>query len=245
MGTSTGYNAPTTPEWQAVKTEVSREAPNGRPAPEVAARIVSDYIRASGGPRAISKGKGPLGQTKAAQSVAARIAGFLGSVSEHGLPEALRRSGWALLVGRPVTEILAGLLDALGGPAHSLDDVDARNALSRLQDDLLGDAVTADQVEQILKANAEDSALTLLITRFYMHYLYEQFCRVFYERLVMRVGDTTADSFLAGIQDFLESALHEQVQQHGIEAIDWTEGMGQSFADELLERTLRVFGGEG
>lgn len=243
MGTSTGYNAPTTPQWQAVKSEVSREAPYGRPGRPVAQKIVSDFIHAGGGAHTIVRGQGSIGRNQSAQRIAAGFGGFITSVAERGLPAALEQAGLGELVGQPIGLILNALVDTLGGPADTLDDVDGRNALSRLWDELLGQAESADDVERILTSSAGDHALVDLLTRFYAFYLYEQFCRVFYERLVARVGDATADSFLGGILDFLGSSLREHHITRDIRRIHWGGPEGRALADELLEQTLLVFGG--
>jgi len=101
--------------------------------------------------------------------------------------------------------ILAGLLDKIGGPANTIDDVDARNALARLQDKLLTDAEDPHEVEQILSAQA--SELEAVLIEFFSFYLFEQFCRVFFERLMQRVGELKAQPFLNDIESFIRSVL--------------------------------------
>ena len=153
MGTSTSYSAPSS--WGPLKAEVTRAAAGPLGAGE-AASIVRDYIRNNGGSAAIARGAGVVGAGRAVQSVARRLGGFVADVPTFGLDGALRRAGLGDLVGRPVNEILAGLLDRLGGPANTQDDVDARNALARLQDKLLAHAEDADQVETILSTAASN-----------------------------------------------------------------------------------------
>lgn len=138
-------------------------------------------------------------------------------------------------------EILAGLLDHLGGSSSTLDDVDARAALSRLQDELLGDAEDAAEVERILAGQA--AQLELVLEMFFGFYLFEQFCRVFFERLVQRVGETRAHSFLSEIEGFLRSALVNRTVGRDLAGIDWTGSEGRTLVTDILESTLRVFGG--
>lgn len=243
MGTSKGYEAPKTPQWQALKSQVSRRSADGRPSLERSRGIVSDFIRAGGGSRAIARGGGSMGGGRSAQRAAARVASFASAVAAGGLPFALEQVGLGQLVGRPIGEILHGLLDFLGGPASTIDDVDARNALSRLTDEVLGPLTTPEELEAVLAGFAEAPRLGDLLCTFFAFYIYEQFCRVFYERLVARVGDRTAESFLEGILDFVRSVILEHHLERDVTRVDWTGAEGQEFAIDLMERTLDVFGG--
>jgi len=102
----------------------------------------------SGGPG--GRGRGTVAVGRAARSIARNLGAFISDVGRVGLDKALRNAGWADLIGRPVNEILVGLLDRLGGEASTIDEVDARMALSELQDKYFGDAETAAELEQRL-----------------------------------------------------------------------------------------------
>ena len=243
MGTSTGYKAPTSPQWKAVKGDVTRAAPGGRPTEDVARRLVRGYVDAAGGPRKVSSGTGSIGGSRAAQRVAASLASFANTVSESGLPAALEQFGLDDLVGRPVVEVLDALVDRLGGPANSLDDVDARNALSRLREELLEEVTTPDELEAALVGIINGDMLGDLLSRLYALCLFEQFTRVFYERLVTRVGDAAAASFLEGIRDYIMSAVEQVHVTRDLRTVDWGSTAGRDIADGILEDTLYVFAG--
>lgn len=243
MGTSTGYKAPTTPQWQAIKRLVSRTASARSLSHDDAARVVAGFIEANGGASSMARGGSALGSGRSAQRVAASVAAFLEQVERAGLAAALERIGLAALVGRPVGEVLDALVDVLGGPGETLEDVDARNALSRLREQLLAEATTADEVEAILAEVAEGAGLTGILMDFFTYFLYEQFCRVFYERLVAKVGDAEAAGYLDSILDYLRSAIHERHQTRDLRGVDWAGTEGQAVMDELLEQTVFVFGG--
>lgn len=238
MGTSTGYSAP--PSWAPLKGEVTRAAGAGALSRETARQIVQHYIRENGGARGMARGGAAVGAGKTAQDVAGRFSAFVADVAANGLDTALTNAGLAEFIGRPVTEILGALLDRLGGPASTIDDVDARNALARLQDELFGDAADAPEMEQVLTDTA--SQLESVLQDFFSHYLYEQFCRVFYERLVQRVGDIKAQSFLEEIESFLASTLENRTAGRDLSSIQWAQAEGQAILMEIMETTLNVFG---
>jgi hypothetical protein len=244
MGTSTSYSAP--PSWGFVKGRVTRAATGGGAiGPTEAGGIVRDHIRQNGGPSGMARGgssarSGSVGSGRAAREIALRIGGFVSDVQSRGLERALEQIGLGELKGRPLTEVLAGLLDRLGGSAATIDDVDARTALSHIQDELLGAAQTASEVEQILAGQVAN--LQLLLEGFFGRYLYEQFCRVHFERLSQRVGEMRARSFLQEIESFIRATLANRTSGRDLSGVDWAGREGQALVADIMETTLKVFG---
>jgi hypothetical protein len=183
---------------------------------------------------------GTVGSGRAARDIAIRLGGFVADVRERGLAQALERIGLSELIGRPLNEVLAGLLDRLGGTAATIDDVDARTALSQVQEELLGKAQTPAEVEEILSAQIAN--LGVLLESFFGRYLYEQFCRVHFERLTQKVGEARALSFLQEIESFIRSTLANRTTGRDLASIDWTGAEGQGLVAEIMETTLKVFG---
>lgn len=247
MGTSTSYSAP--PSWGDLKGDVTRAAGEGVVTRDKAGELLRSFIGHNGGAHAMAGraggGRGHAGGTvasgRAARGVASRLGGFIADVGRFGLDVALQNAGWADLAGRTVQEILNSLLDRLGGEASTIDDVDARMALSRLQDKYFAEAETKEELEQLL--NTQVDRLDGLLQDFFGFYLYEVFCRVFFERLVQRVGEIKAFSFLNEIGDFINSTLANRAAHHNLAEIDWGSAEGQALVSEMMETTLHVFGG--
>lgn len=243
MGTSSGYEAPTTPDWRDLKAKVTRTARDGSVLPHTARNTLNDFIRTSGGARTISRGDGAIGTGRSAQNIARRLANFVSSVGAVGLRQALESFGLSELVGKPASEIIPALVDKLGGPSSTINDTDARKALSIVMDQLLKDLDTPEQVEEALNQIMEGEALESLLNQFFGYYLYEQFCRVFYERLGNRVGRSNADSYLSSIFDTIKSALELMTSNRDLSQIDWKGAEGQNIADQILQDTFEIFGG--
>ncbi|MGO9374670.1 MAG: hypothetical protein ACLQBD_21580 [Syntrophobacteraceae bacterium] len=244
MGTSSSYSAP--PSWGDLKGDVTRAAGDGSVSPFKARELVRSFISHNGGSSAMAGGssghsRGTVAIGRAARSVARNLGGFISDVGRVGLESALRNAGWADLIDRPVNEILAGLLDRLGGEASTIDDVDARMALSQLQDKYFADAATSDELEEILTTQAH--SLNAILQEFFGFYLFEVFCRVFFERLVQRIGEVQAHSFLDEIGDFINSTLANRTASRNISQVDWAGDEGKAMTAEIMESTLNVFGG--
>ena len=237
MGTSTSYAAP--PSWSDLKGQVTRAAGNPTRTQAATAAVLRNFIRENGGARRIATSGGVIGRPRAAQQTAARLGAFVSDVASVGLDEALRRAGWEDLIGRPVHEFLNAMIDRLTGGASTIDEVDARNALAKLEDRLLRDAAAPEDVERILTAEATN--LEPLLAEFFGYYIYEQFCRIFFERLVQRVGEERATSFLKEIEALIASTLANRTVGRDLADIEWSEKEGRDLIVDIMETTLQVF----
>jgi hypothetical protein len=177
----------------------------------------------------------------AARAIGGRLGGFISDVGRVGLDQALRNAGWDDLIGRPVQEILNALLDRIGGSSNRIDDVDARMALAKLQEKYFSSAGSPDELDEMLSVQVD--RIDFILQEFFGFYLFEVFCRVFFERLVQRVGETRAHSFLEQIADFINSTLANRASGRDITKIDWGGEEGSQITADIMETTLRVFGG--
>lgn len=243
MGTSAPYDAP--PSWGDVKAEVTRIAREANIHPSQLRRLIQGVVHANGGRTEMAGGgrqgaPGGAGSAAPARAIAGRFANFISDVQHYGFAEAVERAGLGDLSGKPIREFLDALLDRLGGTASSIDDADARQALSDLQDELLSQAQTVEEVEAIL--SDETLSLENLLERFFGYYIFEQFSRVFYERLVQRVGSQQALSFLGQIKEFIQSSLAGRAMERDLSKTDWGGTEGSTVVSEICSQTLEVFG---
>ena len=238
MGTSTNYDAP--PQWATLKGNVTRSGGQSIQ-PTKAAELIRDHIENNGGSRRIVSGGGVLGAGRTPQQVARSFAGFLSQVRDVGLTEALRQNGLQDLIGRPASELLLGIVNRCGGTNGSIDAADARSALARLMDKLLEQAESPQEVEAILSENANGTALADLLMNFFGYYVYEQFCRVFFEHLVKKHGEQSAESFLGDILEFIHAALRNHTVGMDVAAIEWFGAEGEKITSSIMQLTLEVF----
>lgn len=241
MGTSKGYEAPTSPQWGDLKTQVTHAARDGRPSGDLAGDIVRNYIHVSNG-RGTHTRSNSL-SNKSASTVARNIASFFSLIGQYGLRETLRRTGLEFLQGKSSDEILLTLLDYLGGSSSTINDVDARNALSSILDDLFDQAEDYEEIEMQLQEQASNNMLEAILHKFFGQYIFEQFCRTFYERLVARVGEEKAEAFLEGICDYINSRVDDISTHQELGQIDWNGEQGLSITNEILEDTFEIYGG--
>jgi len=247
MGTSKGYGMPTGGEWTPLKREATQFAGEGGQGPVSPQRLLRDYLGASGGARALARGTGGGGAGgggrtgRAAREIGRSVGGFLSNVASVGLEGALREAGLDDLVGRPAQEISAGLLNALAQAGSTLDDHAARLALVRLNDDLLRDALTYEDSERALSEALDGQGLARILASFFGHYLYERFCRDFYENWVKKVGSSEATRLMKSIKDCIESSLRAKLIGRDVTRLNWKGREGLRLTERVMRETLEIF----
>jgi len=146
------------------------------------------------------------------------------------------------LVGRPAEEVATGIVERLCGPGTTMDVVIAQIALNRLRQEILRGARTFEEVEQRLQEAVAEQRVSGLVMQFYGHYLYEKFCRDFYERLMQRVGADKARSSVDSIRRTIFASLRAKVGERDVGSIDWRGPEGHRLASTILDETLAIFG---
>ena len=250
MGTSTNYKAPTFPQWKNLKTKVTKLTNQGKLDPADIGEILHDFVTVNYDPsEEVSRGEGTASaraaqyvppRARAAIAVAPKIGGFFALVNDIGFPEAFNRVDLGSLEGKSVREIVDLLLDYLGGPSGTLDQTDASTAIADLMEKTLEDADTPEDVEEQMEATPHGDDL---IRDFFGYYIYEQFCRTHYERLVANVGDQRANECINQIRDYICEVLTDTVSNRDVSQIDWNGSKGQQIVADILRETLEVFSG--
>lgn len=256
MGTSAGYDMPTGGDWTPLKADATNFVKNGGRGSVSPGRLLADYMKANGGARSIASGRGKgssstgssggsktggRGGTNAARSVGRNLGGFLSNVGTVGLEQALRDANLVELIGKSAKEVVSGLLDALAEPGSTLDEHAARLALAKLNDDLLKDAETYEDVEQALSQALDHVGLAQILASFFGHYLYERFCRDFYESWVKRVGSSQAARSLKSVKDYIESRIKAKLTGRDLGKVKWHTSEGLRLTQQVLQDTLEVF----
>ena len=176
---------------------------------------------------------------RAAGNVARNIGRFFSSVANIGFREAFEQAGLGQLEGKSVREIAYSLLSYLGGPSSTLDQVDARKALTDLMGEILHDVHSPEDVEVAMERRSDSESLADLIRNFFGHYINAQFVSAFYERVTARGSGT---QMFGKIRNFIRAAVKFEVRHQDVSKINWSGDQGQQIVDNIFQKTLEVFG---
>ena len=239
--------------WTDLKREATEFVKSGSSSD--AARLLGQFIRVNGGSAGWASGRGDSKGGGGRSSRATIIGGgarqtgrnlgsFLARTGSDGLAAALEELGLTKLVGYSATEVSIALLNVLAGPASTLDDSAARLALAALLQEILGTAKPLGAVERALNHALDKIGVALILTRFFALYLYECFCRNFYETWARKVGERKAKSQLRAVKNCIVASLRAKIGIRDPMRVRWNGHEGQKLAQNILQETLEIFGGE-
>jgi hypothetical protein len=239
MGTSKGYDAPTSPQWRELKTTVTKSANSGATG-GIAEKVVSKYINATRS-NDIAHPSSPY---SAAISAGRMLVPFFYSVSVNGLSKTLDNIGIGNLSGKTITEIKLILMDYFCSSSSSLQDIDARKAFSDLFDELFEDANDYTDIERILSEKLSNDEWLMYFASFLGHFVFQSFCRTFYEKLLKKAGEEKASNYLNDIKDYIFARITALRQNRDIADIDWAGAEGKQIIVNICNDVLDIFGGE-
>lgn len=248
---------PTGGPWTPLKNDADKFVKDKGKEPVTPERLLGAYLKANGGARTLARGGGGGGGGtsgggggggggggrggRAARNTGRNLGGFLSSVGTVGLDEALREAGLTDLIGKPAEEVSAGLLDGLTEPGSTLDEHAARLALAKLNDELFKGAETYEDAGRALSAAVDRQGLARLVASFFGNYLYERFCRDFYENWVKKVGSSKAAGSLRSIKDCIESSIKAKLAGRDLSRFAWRGREGLRLTEQVMRETLEIF----
>lgn len=247
MGTSKGYEMPVGGVWTSVKRNATAFVQNNGSQKITPGSVVNDFLKASQSYSSQNRSGTKIGgkakhRWHTAIKAGQGIASFLSDVNSKGIDYALKEKGLSYLIGKTSDEILPALLDALTGPANTLDDSAARTALSDLYRDLLNDAETTEEVEKILTKQINEDGLDLILAMFFAKYAYQMFCQTYYEDWRRKVGIDEAQNSLLEINSYIHSEVRSRYTRKKTENINWVTKDGSKMVEGIITDILIIFG---
>jgi hypothetical protein len=240
MGTSSGYSLASGPKWREAKAKATKAASSGT------RYNISSSLRAhiqaysGGGSRGGTRGDGG-GGFRTARQAAGRLVGFIRDVQDVGLDRALEKRDLGHLKGRPVREVIDGLVATLTDGAEFIEDVDARTAAAMLLDEILADAATPEELEEKLQEFSDDKLLCDLISRFFRHFLLEHFIRNYWKHLQGKYSNGEIKKFRDELREHLFLGLKFEIDDSGIGNVDWSSEEGRNLIARVEQRTYEVY----
>ena len=238
MGTSTNYNAPTTPQWSKLKGKITRLTRDGTLSSTAIKGILQDFVRVN------YNTSGGTARKRTAQNIARNIGGFFPLVNDIGFRTAFEETGLGSLEGKSLNEVTFLLLDHLCGSGSTLDETDARMALCDLMKEICDDVDSIEELEEAMEAQSDHNSLENLLIRYFGYYIFEQFCSRFYGQLDANIGAEQASERIDEIRRYIFEAVGYISIDQDISQIDWDGSQGQHIVEQIINETLGVLFGD-
>lgn len=224
MGTSAGYSLPTSGNWSKVKREVTTWVSSGATDNASVGRVVSGYVGAYGGATQAAQ------QMSHAAHAGSRLAGFVGSVAQHGLAETLRRLNLGEYIGRSATEVLRGLRSYLLGDGSLIEDDIIQNAYMDYYEAQIDGNEPFEGLETLLR----QTDIGAMLVRFFGHCIYRQFLLQFHERMMRKVDIPTTQRLLGLVKDYIFTKLRLVTHDRDLATVDWNGRDGETMSGQIL-----------
>lgn len=214
--------------WQSARrsmTKLVSGSGNGR-AMRGAAR---GYVGARGG------SKKAAASARAGKASTAAVGSFLGTVTSHGVSEALRDLGLRDVVGQSVEAVCAEISNRLAPAGRSKEDVAARRALNDVLAHLyeqyilgVGDISGLERMDEA----AIDAALELSVASYIYYRWLDDLGKSIEDGAI---SEANAIKLERQIKDYVRECVSLALKEENLAGINWESGAGR----EVVERIYR------
>jgi hypothetical protein len=260
MGTSSRRTAPKSKNWTDAKKQATGLVTSGsnRYTPST---VMRSYIHALGGSAGLFGGGGgggggslgggsgkkiSAGQTgkRSAISKATRPAQDIGSffrdIADKGLDEALKTRKLNRLIGRPSSEVLAGILDDIGGNGASLPEAILRAAEAEVLGEIFDESLADyEELRNNLEKEMDGKYLINILESFLVAVIYKQWVSDLSDKL--ESGTLSADILSQkeiAVKDFIKGKLTFELTRVDPLKIDWSGEEGKTLIDDCLKAAI-------
>lgn len=207
MGTSKGYQAPTTPEWKKAKGSLTRYL-NSNGNSENKKKAISDYAAA----HVSSSSFGGMALA------GAKIAQIYQLLSSLGTEKAFEELGLSHLIGKNSDEVFNGIIEYFSNGSGELEDEIVKGTISQLLIDM-----EIDDLSDFQKYSFDEFFMKFIIT-----YIEVDFKTVYFEKIMSDRTPDEAKTLIDNINSFIAYSISDQYEAKQLANIDWKSVEGQA-----------------
>jgi len=247
MGTSKGYEPPSSGDWNSLKRQIGMLL--NKPE-EKREKVVSKFVRAIGSserfpfasrPKSVSYGGGKSTSFKSssARKTVQNVASFFSDINKVGLEEATK-SRDINLENKNIDEVKDILIDYFIVPAVDSDTACASLAIETVMENLFDDISEETELEEFLSNVINTDRAKDLVCGFYENYMYELFARTFFEDRTKHSNQNDATEIL----DIVKETIHEKISTfqctNNLKDVNFNSQEGSDFVQGVLKEIMEI-----
>lgn len=245
MGTSKSFSETRNammPNWNDLSRIITTSCDSSILSNEKKRRILNNYVSVIGGAKKAGRGGSKISGKSGIKS-ARKLGAFLSEFSSSGnnLREALENIGVTDLGNKTVNDIINHLIEYCSGTASTIDEVAAKEATSKLLEELFSNAENIDELESLLSDKFEESSYEDIVIRYFGYYIYEHLDKWFYEKLIKDKNLSDCNNLFGQIKDFIFETLEDVQRTNSLQDIDWSSEDADRLIKNIQENILTVF----
>jgi hypothetical protein len=219
--------------WQSAKRQMTNFASSGG-GREGIVKAGGSYVSAKGGTRAASMG------SVSGKSVAAKVGSFLGTISSHGIHDAIASLGFITAVGESAEIVFAKIANALSPAGATREEVAARKAvddvLCLLYEKFIGDGEDISSLDRMTAVDISDSVEQCVSSYIYHRWLEELGFRI--EK--GSITENTAVELENQMKEYVKECVSLETDNIDIINFDWQSPQGQQIIDRVFNDAYSI-----
>jgi hypothetical protein len=230
------------PNWGDLSSTVTTNCDSSVLTSEKKETILQNYIAVVGGASKAGRGGSKIAGKSGIRS-AKKIGSFLGAFTSSGnnIHKALESTGLTDFQDKSVSDIINHLIEYCSGTASTIDEVAAKEATRKLLEELVSNAESIEEMEELLSSKFEESRLEDIIIKYFGYYIYEHLDKWFYEKLIKDKNPSDANYFFRQIKDFIFESLKDIQRVNSLQNLDWGSDEADRLIKNIQQDILTVF----
>lgn len=245
MGTSKSFsdvNHSMVPNWGNLSSSLTSNCSSSALSSQALQSILSNFVSALSGAVVGGRGGSKAGgrsSIKSAKKIGQVLSNFVNS--GYNLGETLANTGFSDLNAKTVGDIINHLIEYCSGDATSIDDSAAKEATRLLLEDIIENAESIEQVEQLLHETLESTSVSDIIVRYFGIYINELLSKWFYEKLIKSKGEHDCNNLFRQIREFIMERIETINDNYPLQNIDWGSDEADRLIKDIQQDVLTVF----
>jgi len=245
MGTSKSFSdvkKSMVPNWGTLSSSLTSNCNSSVLSIQKLQNIIGNLVSTIGGSSTGGRGGSKVGgrsSIKTAKKIGGVFSKFISS--GNNIRETLESIGLTDIDNKTVGDVINHLIEYCSGDASTIDDNAAKEATRLLLEELMGQAESIDEVQNLLEEAFATNTLEDLIIKYFGYYINELLSKWFYENLIKKKGESNCNNLFNQIKNFIVERVGDMHKRNPLQDLDWSSGDADRLIKNIQQDVLTVF----
>lgn len=245
MGTSKSFSdvkKSMVPNWGNLSSSLTSNCNSSTLPDDKLQSIMGNFVSSLSGASVGGRGGSRVGGRSSIRT-AKKIGGVFSKFINSGnnIRETLASTGLTDIDNKTVGDIINHLIEYCSGSATSIDDNAAKEATRLLLEELIGQAETIDEVENLLQSTFNDSSLEDIIIKYFGYYINELLSKWFYENLIKKKNENDCNNLFNRIKNYIVERVADVHRNNPLQNVDWSSDEADRLIKNIQQDVLTIF----
>jgi len=161
--------------------------------------------------------------------------------SGNNIRETLASIGLSDIDNKTVNDVINHLIEYCSGSATSIDDIAAKEATRLLLEELIGQAESIEEVENLLQSTFNDNSLEDIIIKYFAYYINELLSKWFYENLIKNKNESDCNNLFIQIKNYIVEKVTDMHRNNPLQNVDWSSNEADRLIKNIQQDILTIF----